>query len=352
MDLIEMNRERASTFAWAAPVIAIILVGTLAGCALVVGMPTPTPTPTAVPPTATATPIPPTPTPQPPTATPSITPTATLAPGEIPALGRVFFVIFENREFTQVIGNESAPNFNSLAEQGALLTQHYAITHPSFPNYLALIAGQTFGITWNCETCYQNAPILPDQLEASGKTWRAYLEGMPAACFDYTVNPYAKRHNPFIYFESVRSDEGRCLSRVVPFDQFVIDMSQDSLPDFVWITPDICNSAHDCPLATADKWLGSLVDTIRSSNAYQSDSLIIITWDEGSSNAGCCDLAKGGRVATILLSPMIQPGVQDDTPYTHYSLLAMLEKGWGLDLLGLAGDPRTTPVNGVWGAAP
>jgi hypothetical protein len=264
----------------------------------------------------------------------------------------VFFVIFENREYGQVIGNASAPNFNGLAADGALLTQYYAVTHPSFPNYLALISGDTFGITRDCEDCYQDAPILPDQLEASGRTWRAYLEGMPAPCFDFTVNPYAKRHNPFIYFESVRSDETRCLSHLVPFDQFGIDMSQGSLPDFVWVTPDICNSAHDCALATADAWLGALVESIRRSPAYEPDSLIIITWDEGLGNAGCCGLANGGRVATILLSPMIQPGVQDSTQYTHYSLLAMLEEGWGLDLLGQAGDPRTTPVNGVWGGAP
>jgi hypothetical protein len=332
--------------------ITVAVAGALVGCAFAGTGATPvlaTPTP---PPTDTPTAVPPTPTPQPPTATPSITPTPTLAPGEIPSLGRVFFVIFENREYSQVIGNATAPNFNSLASEGALLTQYYAITHPSLPNYLALIAGQTFGIVSDCETCYQNAPILSDQLEAAGKTWRAYLEGMPAACFDYTVNPYAKRHNPFIYFVSVRSDEGRCLSRLVPFDQFAVDMSQDALPDFVWITPDICNDAHDCSLATADAWLGTLVDQIRSSSAYGPDSLIVITFDEGVSNAGCCGLAKGGRVATILLSPMIHPGVQDSTEYTHYSLLAMLEKGWGLDLLGLAGDPHTTPVNGVWGAGP
>jgi hypothetical protein len=352
MGMSERDRSRGWVPALALCAMLIVLAMMMGGCGLVGAAPTPTAPPTPLPPTETDTPIPPTQTPQPPTATPSITPTPTLAPGEIPALGRVFFVIFENREFSQVIGNATAPNFNALAGEGALLTQYFAVTHPSFPNYLALISGQTFGIARDCEDCYQDAPILPDQLEASGKTWRAYLEGMPAACFDYTVNPYAKRHNPFIYFQSVRSDQGRCLARVVPFDQFSIDMSQGALPDFVWITPDICNDAHDCPLATADKWLGSLVDQIRSSSAYGPDSLIVITFDEGISSAGCCGLAQGGRIATILVSPMIRPGVQDDTPYTHYSLLAMLEKGWGLDLLGLAGDPRTTPINGVWGTGP
>src|SRR3989304_5226384 len=100
-----------------------------------------------------------------------------------------------------------------------------------------------------------------------GRPWGAYLEGMPEPCFDYTVHPYAKRHNPFMYFESVRSDPDRCLSSVVPFDQFGADLNAGSLPDFVWITPDICNSAHDCPLATADAWLGAGVGGIRGSTA-------------------------------------------------------------------------------------
>src|SRR3990170_1769444 len=272
MDLARPVREGPRVASGAATLIAALVAGLLTGC--IVGRPASTPIPptlTAAPsrPSATPTVPPPSSTPQPPTPIPSDSPTATLAPGEVPSLGRVFFVIFENREFGQVVGNATAPNFNGLAEQGALLTQHYAITHPSFPNYLALIAGDTFGITWNCEDCYQDAPILSDQLEASGRTWRAYLEGMPEACFDFTVNPYAKRHNPFIYFESVRSDEGRCLSHVVPFDQFGKDMSEANLPDFVWITPDICNSAHDCPVATADAWLGSLVDGIRASAGWR-----------------------------------------------------------------------------------
>jgi len=351
MDLARPIRERPLAASGGAALIAALAAGLLTGCA--VSRPASTPFPptlTAAPtaPAATPTVPPPSSTPQPPTPFSSETTTATLAPGEVPALGRVFFLIFENREFGQVIGNSTAPNFNGLAADGALLTQHYAITHPSFPNYLALVAGDTFGITRNCEDCYQDTPILVDQLEASGRTWRAYLEGMPEPCFDYTVHPYAKRHNPFVYFESVRSDPDRCLSRVVPFDQFGADLVAESLPDFVWITPDICNSAHDCPLATADAWLGTVIGAIRSSQAYGPDSLIIITWDEGAGEAGCCELAHGGRIATVLLSPMIQPGVEDSTPYTHYSILAMLEKGWGLDLLGLAGDPRTTPVSEVW----
>jgi hypothetical protein len=308
------------------------------------------PQPTIPVPTASSQPAPVSVTPLP-SATlipPSPQPSATATPRPVPALSRVFFLIFENREFGQVIDNPSAPNFNRLAKEGGLLTAHYAITHPSFPNYLALISGSTFGITRNCEDCYQSAPTLADQLQAVGKDWVAYMEAMPQPCFDFTVPGYAKRHNPFIYFDSIRNNHDLCASHIVPFTGFRADLEAGHMPALVWITPDICNSAHDCPLSTADGWLGKVVDQIRTSTAYDSNALIVITWDEGAGNSGCCGLAAGGRVATILLSPMIAPGTSDDTPYTHYSILATLEKGWDLPLLGLAGDPRTAAIEAIW----
>src|SRR6478735_4876835 len=49
-------------------------------------------------------------------------------------------VVVENRSAAGVIGNKSAPYINSLATNGALMVQSFAITHPSEPNYLALFA--------------------------------------------------------------------------------------------------------------------------------------------------------------------------------------------------------------------
>jgi hypothetical protein len=308
------------------------------------------PQPTAPPSTASRPPVIASATPSPSATLPAASPTPSITPTPrpVPALSRVFFLIFENREFGQVIDNPSAPNFNRLAKEGGLLTAHYAITHPSFPNYLALISGSTFGITRNCEDCYQSAPTLADQLQAAGKDWVAYLEAMPQPCFDFTVPGYAKRHNPFIYFDSIRNNPELCANHILPFTGFQADLDAGRMPALVWITPDICNSAHDCPLSTADAWLGKVVAQIQASSAYDSKALIVITWDEGAGNSGCCGLAAGGRVATILLSPMITAGTVDDTPYTHYSILATLEKGWDLPLLGLAGDPRTAVIEAIW----
>src|SRR3954462_13320654 len=64
-----------------------------------------------------------------------------------PVPDHVVIVIEENHGYTQIIGSPSAQYINSLATGGALMTQSFAITHPSQPNYIALYAGSTYGIT-------------------------------------------------------------------------------------------------------------------------------------------------------------------------------------------------------------
>ncbi len=56
----------------------------------------------------------------------------------------------ENEGYSSVIGNASAPYQNGLASSYALAANHFAVSHPSFPNYLSLIGGSTFGITSDC----------------------------------------------------------------------------------------------------------------------------------------------------------------------------------------------------------
>src|SRR5262245_46342207 len=82
-----------------------------------------------------------------------------------PAFSHVFEIVLENHEASSIIGSSSAPYINSLAQKYGLATNYYGIRHPSLPNYLALIGGDTFGITSDCRTCFVNAPNLVDQLE-------------------------------------------------------------------------------------------------------------------------------------------------------------------------------------------
>jgi len=243
-------------------------------------------------------------------------------------------IVMENQEITDVIGNSTAPYLNGLATSNALGTQVYAVSHPSLPNYLALAAGSTFGINSDCITCYVPASNLADQIEAGGKTWKAYLEGMPSPCFVGDSYPYMQKHNPWIYFDDIRTNAARCAARVVPYSQLSSDLANNTVPNFVWITPDMCNDMHDCSIATGDAWLKQQVPAILNSAAYKNGGALFLTWDEGNTYAACCTVATGGRVATIVMSPLGKTGFQSSTQETLYSLLRTIEDAWNLPRLG------------------
>jgi phospholipase C len=284
----------------------------------------------------------------PPSLTPTNTPNPTPTP-LIPYLDPIAILIFENKEFTTVIGNPDMPNFNRYAREYTLLTQHYAIRHPSLPNYIALISGDTFGIDHTCVDCFIDAPSLPDLIESAGLSWKTYQEHMPSPCYKGETLRYFQKHNPFMYFDAIRLDQTRCERSVVPLDQLELDLEAQQLPNYLFIVPDICNSAHDCDLKTADVWLGNWVEKLLTNPEMAENGLIIITWDEGQGEHSCCNLPTGGgRIATILISRHVNSGFEDETSYTHYSLLKTISTAWNLPLLGHAADPETNLIIAPW----
>jgi hypothetical protein len=328
-------------------VLSLVALG-LSGCAPLVGS-----TPVAVVPTSITLPttalVEATPSALP-TAAPAPSPTA--VPSAVPPFKYIAMVVFENKEFGTVIHNSKMPYFNQLANSYTLLTQHYAVTHPSLGNYLAMIAGDTFGVTFDCTKCLYDAQTLPDLIEASGRTWRAYQEDMPSACYegpDY--GNYAVKHNPFMYFKSIRLNQPRCAQDDVPIGQLYADIAAGSLPNFVFITPNLCNDAHDCGLDVADQWLQALMLVLQPAfEAKGKPYLIIITWDEGQGNHSCCGLLPeaGGRIATILVSPQAKGGFEDATPYTLYSLPKTIAAAWNLSFLGHAADAENALIVAPW----
>ena len=285
--------------------------------------------------------------------TPTIQPTTTPRP-LVPNFSHIVVIIFENKEFGSVVGNSDMAYFNLLAGSHTLLTQHYAVTHPSLPNYLSLIGGDTFGIADNCirfEECYINSPSLPDLIEASGRTWRTYQDDMPEPCFQGETLRYVRKHNPFIFFDPIRLNIERCQQGIVPLTQMDVDLAANNLANFIFITPDICYSAHDCPLDLADGFLKEQMDKIYPALESTGEPyLIILTWDEGQGEHSCCGLPQlaGGRVATVFISPQAKENFQDATPYSHYSILKTISEAWDLPFLGHAADIETPLITAPW----
>jgi hypothetical protein len=250
----------------------------------------------------------------------------------------LFVIVLENREYDEVVGSPEMPYFNGLIERGAVTTNYYTQAHPSLPNYLALLGGDTFGVTDNYMDFEIAGPNLATQLSRAGISWRAYMEGMPYPCFTGTgYGRYTKRHNPFAYFPSITAVPKRC-ANVVPATRLTRDLERGELPQFGWLTPDVCNDGHDCSLGQVDLYLYELVPRIR--RALGPHGLLVITWDEGRSKVGCCGLPGGGRIATVLVGPDVQPGRRIEMVADHYSLLAAIEDRVGLPRLRLAATAR------------
>ncbi len=288
------------------------------------------------------------------TAAPEPSPAPTMTPLPlVPNFSHIVLVVFQSKEFESVMGNIEMPYFNLLANTYATLTQHYAPSHRSLPNYLALTGGDTFDLNDECKDhdCAVNAPSLPDLIEQSGRTWKAYQDDMPEPCFTGNTPRYIRTHNPFIFFDSIRLDETRCRQSVVPLTQLDADLALNELPDMTFISPDICYSSQDCTLDLTDKWLQDLIKKIHPA-LYENNEpfLIIITWDKGENNGTCCGIPEpaGGRVATILISPQVRSSFQDSTRYTHYSILKTISASWNLPYLGHAADENTALITAPW----
>jgi hypothetical protein len=170
---------------------------------------------------------------------------------------------------------------------------------------------------------------------------------------------YAARHNPFVYFHSI-IDSPDCAGRDVDLDRLPAALDADDVPEYVFISPNLCHDGHDTPcvdgqpggLVSADGFLREWVPRILSSRAYHDGGLLVVTFDESESDASSCCVDDapntpnagglqpgpgGGRIGAVLLSPFIAPGTTNDTPYNHYSFLRTVEDLFSLAPLGNAG---------------
>ena len=246
----------------------------------------------------------------------------------------VMLIIEENRSESDVIGSSNAPYINGLANRYGLATASYGQSHPSLPNYLALLSGSTQGVTDDGTQHSFSGPTLVDQLAQQGITWRAYMESMPSACYGgASSGEYAKKHDPFMYFRSITENPSQC-QNVVPFGSLHSDLSSPGAADFIWVTPNLCDDGHDCSTATADSWLESNLAPVLSSSWFRQNGVVIITWDEGSDNSGCCGGADGGHVATIVIAGNQQAHAMSAASVDHAGTLRTIEQLYGLAFLG------------------
>ncbi|MGW3269218.1 alkaline phosphatase family protein [Streptomyces sp. NPDC001056] len=256
------------------------------------------------------------------------------AAGGVPTPDHVVVVVFENHADSQVIGSSSAPYINSLKSGGAYLSQSYAITHPSQPNYFALFSGSTQGIT--TDSCYtpgfSSAPNLASEVIAAGRSWASYNESLPSqGSTTCSSGKYARKHNPWFGFSNVPTSSAKT------FAQFPTDYS--TLPQMSFVIPNLCSDMHDCSVATGDTWLKNNLGAY-ATWAKAHNSLLVVTFDED-------DSQNGNRIATVLYGQPVVAGSSSATTYNHYDMLRTLEDSQGLSVhAGNAASGKD--ISGIW----
>ncbi|GAC1436096.1 MAG: alkaline phosphatase family protein [Terriglobales bacterium] len=245
---------------------------------------------------------------------------------QLPAFSHVFIVVEENTNYSSAIGNPSMPYFNGLAQKYGLATQYYANTHPSIGNYFMLTTGQI--ITNNDGfTGTVTADNVVRHLLTAGKTWKAYEESLPSVGYiSPDIGNYVRRHCPLSYFSDVVNSSAQKL-HLVPFTQFAKDRINNALPRYSFITPNLCNDAHNCSLSTADTWLKNNIGPLIQSSVFQAGGLLIIVFDE----SGNDNVNGGGRVAWVVVTGgHSKPGYKSSVLYRHQNTLRLMLQGLGL----------------------
>jgi len=173
-------------------------------------------------------------------------------------------------------------------------------------------------------------PVLPDQLEEAGISWKYY------AIENSWMNVLQMiRHVRF----------GPMWSQVEPPENFVRDVRSDEMPQVSWIIPSESYNEHPGggkSVCAGENWTVHQVNTIMKSPYWRS-TLIAIVWDDF---GGFYDpvpppqtdvMGLGPRTPALIISPYTrrgdnpEGGYVDQTDYEFSSVLAFIEQLFGLE---------------------
>ena len=249
----------------------------------------------------------------------------------LPTPAHIVVVVEENHSDAGIIGARTAPYLNALATNGALMTQSFAVTHPSEPNYLALFAGDTFGLASDaCPVSAGSAANLGSELLGAGYSFAGFSEDLPSVGSDTcTAGKYARKHAPWVDFTNIPG------AASLPFASFPADYA--SLPTVSFVIPNLDDDMHDGTIARGDAWLGRNLSGY-AAWAKANNSLLVITWDEDDNSAN-------NQIPTIFYGAAVKTGTYSE-PISHFTVVSTIEQMYGLTPTGLA---ATAPaITDIW----
>jgi hypothetical protein len=208
-----------------------------------------------------------------------------------------------------------------------------ALSHPSEPNYCAMLGGEIYsGCSNDAGCCFKlSQPNLIDRLESTGLTWRAYAEDASNSG-NCGFKPPARNHFPFLFFKD-NDVASRCAnflstSSSTNDSEFLKMLNAISnWPNFIWLTPNNNNNAHNTGALYGDNYLSNLVPRILGSTMFKSSrSALFIVYDEGPTRFQY----PHDYLYASWSGPVVKHGYVGNGSYNPYSPLKTIEQNWGL----------------------
>ncbi len=246
------------------------------------------------------------------------------ASASVPRPDHIIFAWFENHQYSQIVGNSQAPYINSLIPKATLLTNMFALTHPSYPNYIAMFSGSTQGVT--TDGCLTNRPFdkpnLYTVLHKISKSFAWYSEDLPKmGAVVCSYNNYQQKHNPTTAFKNVADNANKPFNMFNWSDTSASNMSK--LETVVCITPNKLHSMHDQVITyQGDQWLKSKLSKVIEW-CRRHNSIFVIYYDEGTSHSN--------QLAVMLLGLHVKRNFKLATKYNHYSFTKFVAHTYNAD---------------------
>lgn len=260
-------------------------------------------------------------------ATRSTTVTTTVSAAGVVPVSKVIVFVVENHSLAQM--RAQMPYTYSLANTYGYATSYFGVRHPSLPNYIAMASGSTHLVTTNKPPA-ENVPVhgasVFGRAISAGRTAAVYADAMPGNCALVSSGRYAVKHNPWPYFADERA---LCRKYDLPVSALGPAVDAGSLPNAAMVVPDLCHDAHDCSLATADRWFHGWMTRIAAGPDWKAGRLaVVLTADED-------DTTAGNRVLTVVAHPSQRHRVVT-ARLDHYSLARLYAEVTGTEPLGRA----------------
>ena len=248
-----------------------------------------------------------------------------------------FFIVYGENETSPITTSVCPFIFGTLKPLACELTEYYGVSFPSMPNYLAAVCGDRASEPDPTCPLGLSDETIGDLLAKNGLTWKNYAENLPTdPCTGCNSGAYAPRHVPFTMFS-------QDCSSVVPFSDLTKDIANNSLSDYAWLSPNIYDDGHTAissssnRLTQFDTWLKNTLYPILKNN-LATDTVLFLTYDTGANitQNTSCNSISGGLVHTFIIGPssIVKQNTTLGGTFNHYSLLAMVEKIFGLGNLG------------------